>query len=265
MATLHRHSTSIIIMGLLSGLFALLGCDTKPRQNQKATTNDTTVANIYPTDHKLTSDERKNFTNKFLTQKGVPTLEHLPFVEDYKNAHFRDVNEVASKAVVLYGLIFVANKEKTSEEIVAYLKKYDLWKNVSPDERNYLEKKNKTDDDHNPVTWRLENLNVLLWALGHFDKLPFPSTICDFSNYQNLPDLDTNPTAWISKSKLRSTEDILNETDLIYRIHWATEEARIKNKKVPADLNPDVVMERHFALNWLTMYADDWDDITTDT
>ena len=252
-------------MGLLSGLFTLFGCDTKAKQNSKTTTSDTTVTKIYPTDHKLTNDERKNFTNKFLKQKGVPTLDHLPFIEDYKEARFRNVNEVARKAVVLYGLIFVANKEKTSDEISAYFKKYDLWKNVSPDERKYLEKNNKTDNDNNPVTWRLENLNVLLWALGHFDKLSFPTTICDFSNCQNLPNLDTDPTTWIAKSKLRSTEDILNETDLTYRIHWATEDARINNKKVPANLNPDVIMERHFALNWLTIYADDWDDITTDT
>ena len=80
-----------------------------------------------------------------------------------------------------------------------------------------------------------------------------------------MPNLEADPSVWISNSRLRNTEDILNETDLIYRIHWATEDARINGKKVPAGLNSDVIMERHFALNWLTMYADDWDDITTDT
>lgn len=34
---------------------------------------------------------------------------------------------------------------------------------------------------------------------------------------------------------------------------------------MPAGLSEDIVMERHFALNWLTMYADDWDEMTTDT
>jgi hypothetical protein len=260
----HRHNI-LIIMGLLSGLFTLFGCDQKSRQQSKAIKTNTTIANIYPTDHKLTSQERKGLTNAFLKQKGVPTLDHLPLVDDYKGARFREEKEVARKAVVLYGLIFVAHKEKASADIISYFKKYDLWKSVSPEERQYLEKNNKTDNDNNPVTWRLENLNVLLWALGHFEKLSFPTTICDFSNYQDLPNLDTEPTAWINKSKLRNREDILNETDLIYRIHWATEDARINDKKVPANLDPDIIMERHFALNWLTMYADNWDDITTDT
>jgi hypothetical protein len=213
----------------------------------------------------LTSQERKDLTNAFLKQKGVPILESLPLVEDYKIAKFRDTKEIASKAVVLYGLIYVANKAKTSEEITGFFKKYNLWKYVSPNERTYLAKPNKTDKDNNPMTWRVENLNTLLWALNHFDKLAYPTEMCDFRNYKNLPSVENDPTEWINNSKLRETEDILNETDLIYRLHWATEDARVNNTKTPANLNTDVLLERHFALNWLTMYSEDWDDITTDT
>jgi hypothetical protein len=252
-------------MALLSGLFSLFGCNTKAKQNSKTTNFDTTIVNIYPTDHKLTSQERKDLTNAFLKQKGVPILESLPLVEDYKIAKFRDTKEIASKAVVLYGLIYVANKAKTSEEITGFFKKYNLWKYVSPNERTYLAKPNKTDKDNNPMTWRVENLNTLLWALNHFEKLAYPTEMCDFRNYKNLPSVENDPTEWINNSKLRETEDILNETDLNYRLHWATEDARVNNTKTPANLNTDVLLERHFALNWLTMYSEDWDDITTDT
>ncbi len=252
-------------MGLLTGLFTLFGCGQKKQSNAKTNTVDTVAIAIYPKDHKLTGQERKEFSNKFLKQKGVPILEHLPLVEDFTEAKFRDKNEVAKKAVVLYGLIHVAHREKTSKEMTEYFKKYNLWNTVSPVERDYLEKQNKTDQDNNPVTWRVENLNVLLWALGNFDTLSFPTTMCDFSNYKNLPNLEIDPTKWISNSKLRDTEDILNETDLIYRIHWATRQAGLKGKPMPANISEDIVMERHFALNWLTMYAEDWDDITTDT
>jgi hypothetical protein len=262
---MQKQITSLIFMGLLTGLFSLFGCRQKKQSNSKTNIVDIASVAVYPKDHKLTGQERKDFSNKFLKQKGVPILEHLPLVEDFTVAKFRDKNEVAKKAVVLYGLIYVAHSEMTSEKMVDYFKKYNLWNTVSPEEREYLEKQNKVDEDNNPVTWRLENLNVLLWALGNFDTLTFPTTMCDFSNYKNLPNLDIDPTEWISNSKLRSTEDILNETDLIYRIHWATREAGFKGKPMPAGLSEDIVMERHFALNWLTMYAEDWDDITTDT
>ena len=227
--------------------------------------NDTTTQAFYPKDHKLTGQERKDFSNKFLKQKGVPTLEHLPLVEDYREARFRDQKEVARKAIVLYGLVYVSNNEKTSKEMVDYFKKYKLWEYVSPDERIYLAKANRSSKENNQVAWRIENLNVLLWALGNIEQLSFPASMCDFSNYKNLPNLEIDPTQWINNARLRNREDLLNETDLIYRIHWATRDASLNNKPTPAGLNQDIVMERHFALNWLTMYADEWDDITTDT
>ena len=53
---------------------------------------------------------------------------------------------------------------------------------------------------------------------------------------------------------------------VIYRYHWATTSARIKKLKAPAKLDGGVVMERHYALNWLIKYMDqDWDNISTDT
>lgn len=53
--------------------------------------------------------------------------------------------------------------------------------------------------------------------------------------------------------------------DLIYRIDWAIVDARLNNKEPPGGFDPGVVFERHYALNWLTRYSDDWDDVTTDT
>jgi hypothetical protein len=252
-----------IIMGLLTSIFSFFGCGQKSNDHKEKASM--TTKTIYPTDHKLTMQERTDLTNKFLKQKSVPTLEHLPFVEDYRVARFRGEKDVACKSVVLYGLLHVAYNEKTSIEMIAFYKKYNLWEHVSPEERQYLEKPNRSQQDNNRMSWRMECLNVLLWSLGQFDTLSFPTEMCDFSNYPNLPNIETDPTDWISKSKLRNTEEILNETDMIYRIHWAVRDASLNGRKIPANLNQDIVMERHFALNWLVMYAEEWDDVTTDT
>lgn len=252
-------------MGFFAGLLSLFGCGQKKQPAAQANTTDTLSAASYPKDHKLIAEERKDYSNKFLKQKGVPVLGHLPLIEDHTQARFRDEKEVARKAVVLYGLLHVAHGEKTSKELIVYFKKYDLWNTVSPNEKEYLENPGRTKEEDIQITWRIENLNVLFWALGHFDTLPFPTTMCDFGNYKNLPNLDLDPAEWISKWKLRNKEEILNEADLIYRIHWATRNAGLKRIPMPAGLSEDIVMERHFALNWLIMYAEDWDDITTDT
>lgn len=248
-------------MSLLSKLFTLLGGQSK----SNADTKGSTPIPFYLDDHLLTSQERKEYSIQFLQQQDVPILASLPLIEDHTTARFRTAEEVAAKAVVLYGLIFVANREKSAEEMITYIKQYHLWESVSPEERAYLEKPFRTDKDNNPFTWRIETLNVLLWALGNFETLPFPVATCDFRSYTNLPNLEADPAPWIQQAHLRNHEDILNQADLIYRIHWAARNAYLKNQPPPSGLNYPVVFERHFALNWLTIYADDWDDITTDT
>ena len=259
----HTYIANQIVV--FTAVISSCSCGEKSNPVTKNIIDSTRMHGIYPRDHKLTFKERKVLTNKFLIQKGIPILESLPDVVDYREASFRDQKEIASKCVVLYGLMYVANLKKPAKEIMGYFKKYDLWKYVSPKERVYLLAPARTKKDNINISWRIENLNVLLWALGQSDSLVYPNVECRISDYKNLPNLNGDPTEWINKAKIRSTEDILNETDLIYRIHWATEEASINGEHMPAGLNEDVVEERHFALNWLTMYEKLWDDITTDT
>ena len=49
-------------------------------------------------------------------------------------------------------------------------------------------------------------------------------------------------------------------------MHWACVDARIQGEEVKGAINPSVIYERHYALNWLTKYQNqDWDNITTNT
>ncbi|HJP63736.1 MAG TPA: DUF4272 domain-containing protein [Mucilaginibacter sp.] len=219
----------------------------------------------YPHGRQLSSAERKEITNNFLKKIRVPILNSLPVVEDHTNAHFRTNIEVARRCLILFSLISVAKNQMTGIEAIGYLKKYKLWVNVAPSEAEYLKNANRPKQADIDISWQIERLNVLLWALNIIDTLPLPLKECDFTNYKNLPDAKNNPLNWIENTRLRSKEDILNETDLIYRIHWATTEARLHNQPMPYNFNNDVVFERHFALNWLVVYSENWDDITTDT
>ena len=69
---------------------------------------------------------------------------------------------------------------------------------------------------------------------------------------------------FVSGAVIRNTTEILDASDLIYRIHWAVRQAGIDDTEVQ-NINPDVVSEWHQAINWITFYEDNWDDITTDT
>ncbi len=71
---------------------------------------------------------------------------------------------------------------------------------------------------------------------------------------------------FIEDAKLRSISDILDENDLIYRYHWAVVESQINNLEISSDIDSSIVLERHYALNWLIGYMNQsWDNISTDT
>jgi hypothetical protein len=248
------------------GLCFLFGCG----QNRSSQINTKPVDSMivkpnYFSTTSLTGEERKLRTNEYLKALKVPTLEHLPLVEDFNDARFRNDREVAERCVVLYGIIFVVHGEASGDEMIRYFKEFGLWDNVSPNEKKFLTNKTPNDQEKVECSWKIEGLNVLLWSLNKFEDLGLPINMCDFEHIEDLPDLSVDPTEWIEKSKLRNREEILNEVDLIYRIHWATRDSELNGKSIPGDFHSGIVFERHYALNWLVIYADDWDDITTDT
>jgi Domain of unknown function (DUF4272) len=138
---------------------------------------------------------------------------------------------------------------------------------VTAKEREFLETDNPTEEEIIASTWRSESLWTLLWALGKIETLELPRELCDTEVLQNLmswTEQDSCAT-FVNGAELRSPSKMLDETDLIYRIHWAVVDARLNNKNVPGGFDPGVVYERHYTLNWLTCYSDNWDEVTTDT
>ena len=64
----------------------------------------------------------------------------------------------------------------------------------------------------------------------------------------------------------RPMPQILDEADLIYRLHWAVRDADLNGRPIPPALNQNVVIERYYALNWLMVPREDpypWDEVPT--
>lgn len=66
---------------------------------------------------------------------------------------------------------------------------------------------------------------------------------------------------------IRSKSEILDWSDLLYRLHWAIRDAQINDTAPPPAIKGGVVQEWHRAVNWMTKYdqEDDWDAVGTDT
>lgn len=212
----------------------------------------------------ITSEERKKQSEKILKQHNIPFIEHLPFIEDESEARLRDAKEIAKRVLILTYLCYVGEVPSANIETIEFLKKENLWNDVSPEEQ-LLFQQALTDRNKADISWSSEAIWLLLWSINKVDKLELPYqqvTVMDI--IQKLPKPFTSTKAFIESATVRHISEILDVSDLTYRLHWATRQSTLTNSKA-ANLNPSIVYERHYAINWVTYYADDWDDITTDT
>lgn len=210
------------------------------------------------------TDARKEATERLLHSIGVPINPWLPLVEDEADARLQSADEVARRAIVLFSLAAIGHGYD-SKSYLEMLEAPSLRKTLSPKEREFLADKNPSDSASIQMTWCVEGAWTLIWALGELPELRLPTEQCDAQDLQRIMPGSHRLREFISAATLRSTGEILDETDKIYRLHWAARDASLNDRAVPAGLQIGVIEERHRALNWLTFYADEWDEITTDT
>jgi hypothetical protein len=207
---------------------------------------------------------RRLRSERILRAEGVPFLAALPVIETTAEALKRTKEEVALRTLCL---LFVAAKgEGLGEELVErLLESYELRPHLTPKELAFVLDNSPSQHDRIQFTWRHEAAWTLLWALGFVHQLGKPAQICDV-NFAAGTMAERTTSQFIEDSKLRPIADILDQTDLIYRYHWAVRNARMKGQQLPAALEPGVTEERHYALNWLIGYnGQAWDYVTTDT
>src|SRR4030095_574921 len=208
--------------------------------------------------------ERKHRSMVKRKKEGVPTIDHLPVIEDSKNAKTRTADEIAKRAIAVC-LTAVKGEGVDQATVDSLVQKFGADKFFSPAEAAFIKNPNPTQQERIQFSWRYECYWVLLWALGYVDTLERPESICDVPKAVGfLRDRDT--AQFLKDAKLRPFAAILDEADLIYRYHWAVVDARLKGKEAPAKLDKGVDEERQYVLNWLIGYMDqEWDDISTDT
>ncbi len=194
---------------------------------------------------------------------GLPWVEHLPVVEDEASIKQRPGDEVASRclATVLCAVKGETNDQSLVDELV---EKYSAKTFFSPEERSFFTNSTASKQDLVNFAWRYECVHVFLWALGYLPELNPPNQIADVGKEAGII-RDKGPENFASDAKLRPLREILDQADLYYRLHWAAIELRLKGNESD-QVNEEIIMERHRALNWLIRYMDQaWDDVTTDT
>lgn len=212
------------------------------------------------------SQARKQRTIDLLKSYNIPVLDSLPTVPSSSQVQYRSEGEVATR-IIGVAATAVKGELRSSDIPFQVLEKYGIHPNdVSPVELNFLQNPTPGDQEFVNATWRYESLNVLLWAAGYIDDLHFPTQIVDVAvlteDIRECRDFEE----FLLNANMRGMDEILDQLDLTYRLHWACVNARVKNEQVPMGLNPSVIFERHYAFNWLVnRYNEAWDDVSTPT
>lgn len=213
---------------------------------------------------------RKQRSEATIRALGVPINDHLPLIESEADSTRREVTDVAERAFALMAVAVkgeghsVESPEAVREYISAVIEEYRLDGCFTPHEQTFIDADEPDRSDWVQFTWRYECCWVMHWALGFVDHLGPPTAPCDAATTVRQIH-DRGREGYIAEARLRPLGEILDEADLAYRFHWAVRNARLRGHRVEG-IDPGVVIERHYALNWLIGYAgQEWDDISTDT
>ena len=197
--------------------------------------------------------ERKAQTNDLLRYRGFPVSPELPPLKEEEEVRFRSPKEIIERATVLAALNQLAFEKFDAEEVWTYLSTYQLLPLLTPEEHTFLA--NPTEERRADETWKIEMIWVLMWALGVVEAMGFPEAQCNLNRI--LPTdypfkgMEVDPRPFFEMPfKPRSPREVLDETDLYYRLDWAIMDAHQREEELE-ELHPVVVFERLAALRWL--------------
>ncbi len=208
------------------------------------------------------AQQRKKRSIAQLQQENVPTMEHLPTLEEDEDVVLRSKDAVVDRALALF---FIALRSEGVD--LADLKPLDtnfgMSSKLSAWEANYMSNPTPSQSDTTNANWRYESLWILLWSLGYVENLATPKAYCDVP-FMAKTIIELGEKAFRQNARLRSKAEILDKADLHYRYHWAVVNNRIKGIVAPESIDASVVFEHRYALNWLCDTCD-WDNVPMHT
>ena len=221
------------------------------------------------------SIERRNRSVALLREKHIYVTPWLPLLHERSEEPGRTAAEVCSRAaalliVSLYSECRLGEKmsyQEAREFVAPIIESYGAGESFSPHEKKYLDDPDSDEKTQIQYAWQYENLWVMEWALGLTDDLFWPGRICDVPKSARLMREHPTMEELLAAAKLRPRKELLEQADLIYRLHWACVDARVMNMPAPRGLEEGVVMERHRALFWLAGCDEmcPWDDVDLST
>jgi hypothetical protein len=186
-------------------------------------------------------------------------------VEGYSRRCPRTARQIAVRTVILQGIVAVAS-EVDPGPIIEWFHDQRIWRNVTPEEKAFLQNASPTKEQRNRFGWHQEAEWTLLWVVGKVESLGLPTRSCDTRRlcHEIIPPLGSGIAEFLASAEIRPPGVLLAEDDRTYNLWCYANGARRKGEPLPEDLNWSVLYERRYAFEWLDGMQD-WDGVTCDS
>ena len=190
--------------------------------------------------------ERRNKSMELLRERHIYVTPWLPLLWEKAEEPGRSAAEVCGRAAALLIVSLYSecrmgehmSYEEAREFVAPILAGYGAEEYFSPKEKEYLDNPASTEQEQIQFAWQYENLWVMEWALGFTDDLFWPDRICDVPGSARLMQEHPTMEALLAAAKLRSRKELLEQADLIYRLHWACVDAQVTGMPAPQNVTP---------------------------
>lgn len=215
----------------------------------------------------MSPEQRKEASELELHKRGIRINVQLHVIESDEEVELRTPEELMQRMLALWAVTAVATGGDVAH-YRCYLDAHGLAACLSAQENAFLFADEITEELRTQFVQRQESLYFLAWAAGLTDKLAVPTQVANLKQILKFfPHTMEAPERLRAALKPRRKGQVLDWSDLLYRLHWAVRHAHITGRDAPGNLNADAVREWHQAANWLCQYEEenDWDKVSTET
>lgn len=227
----------------------------------KITTPKITTEEIFD-DNKIIfdSEDKKRIEKNInvLKEKNIPFIEHMKAIPFNSCTDLRSKGEIVNRmlsdyAIATCALYSLEGKANIIPSVINQMnEKLNIKSALSPEDNKFLNAMSEQKVQKQGLqdaTWAFEECAMLMWTLSLIDK-PNSDKECNVEQLDNLFFNINSYNELLSKCILKSKEEILEQTDLLFRYHWACRETRMQGKQLP-QLNEMIVQEQRRALEWV--------------
>jgi Domain of unknown function (DUF4272) len=206
-------------------------------------------------------------TEAWARSLNISTAPTPPAVEDYDEPCHFSAREIATRVLIIHGVVAVASGVDP-EPIAHWYREQGVWDQVSPQEQGFLtDPESRGPDARNSLGWQQEAEWALLWVVGKVEWLGLPNRRCDTRRIVDeiIPPLGSEIEPFLASAKLQSPGLLLAEDDRHYDL-WCRyfQTHREEPHRLPCDLDTSVLYQRRYAFEWLDG-IEAWDDVRCDS